>query len=447
MTTRITRGGHADPVSIVDSITVPVSGSFSFASSPQSPLYITYAAAAATDAFARQRMSQPVTLFDSKQIFDNGLGAGNENQPLFWDNQETSGTGTSTTFNVNRASTTLQVTDVGTRVRQSRMRFNYQPGKSNLVVQTFILGSALAAPNVTKRLGLYDDQNGFFLQQTDATMAFGLRSYATGAAVDNIVTRANWDDPMDGSGASRVDLDFSKAQILFFDLEWLGVGTVRFGFFVDGVPYYAHRFNHANNVTAVYMSTPNLPVRWEISQSSGTDTDTLETICATVISEGGLEKLGVARGPSPASIPVIQANSVGTTYILAGLRLKAGFLGLTVLIERLSAIASTGDDYSLSVHFNPTLSGAVSWTNIAESGLQYCYPPNSSPGVSLTSEGYVFESGVFVSTDLESTVVTGNNAVRLGANIAGTPDEIWLCATPIGANLDIRGAINWREIL
>ena len=38
------------------------------------------------DAFGRLRVSQPTTLFDSKQT--------QSNLPLFWDDQETSGTGT-----------------------------------------------------------------------------------------------------------------------------------------------------------------------------------------------------------------------------------------------------------------------------------------------------------------------------------------------------------------
>ena len=42
------------------------------------------------DAFGRSRTSSPETIFESKQIFDN--------QPLFWDDQEVSGGGTSVGF-------------------------------------------------------------------------------------------------------------------------------------------------------------------------------------------------------------------------------------------------------------------------------------------------------------------------------------------------------------
>lgn len=62
------------------------------------------------DAFGRWRISNPTTLFDSKQIFDDSdLANSVENYPLFFDNQELSGSGTSTTFNPNSASTSLLV--------------------------------------------------------------------------------------------------------------------------------------------------------------------------------------------------------------------------------------------------------------------------------------------------------------------------------------------------
>jgi len=53
------------------------------------------------DAFARLRVSAPHTLFDSKQIHDN--------LPRRWDDQEVSGSGTTSTYNTNEASTTMGV--------------------------------------------------------------------------------------------------------------------------------------------------------------------------------------------------------------------------------------------------------------------------------------------------------------------------------------------------
>lgn len=83
------------------------------------------------DAFGRWRVSNPVTIFDSKQIYDTGL--------LFWDDQEVSGAGTSSVHSVDKAATTISVsaTTAGKRVRQTFRRFNYEPGKSQQVLMTF----------------------------------------------------------------------------------------------------------------------------------------------------------------------------------------------------------------------------------------------------------------------------------------------------------------------
>ena len=59
------------------------------------------------DSFGRWRVSNPETLFDSKQIFDN--------QPLFWDDQEETGTGATisggTHIDGGYFSTTLPITN------------------------------------------------------------------------------------------------------------------------------------------------------------------------------------------------------------------------------------------------------------------------------------------------------------------------------------------------
>ncbi len=70
------------------------------------------------DAFGRLRVSNPQTLFDSKNIFnDPGIADNLENQPLFFDNQEVSGGGTSTNYNNNQASQTITVDSIVLAVR------------------------------------------------------------------------------------------------------------------------------------------------------------------------------------------------------------------------------------------------------------------------------------------------------------------------------------------
>lgn len=444
--TRKVHGGHAEPVSIVevgDGVSVPITATSA------SPMQV-QVTEGQTDAFARMRMSYPATIYDSKQIFHNSEIVSGENNPLFYDNQEVSGSGTTTTYNANRASTTLGVSALtaGKRVRRTRMHFNYFPGKSQLYILTFVVGNTLSG--ITKRIGSFTDENGIFLQVTNGDIELCIRSNVTGTPVDTTVSQANWNlDMLDGNGASGHTLDLTKSQILFYDYEWLGVGRVRMGFFIDGVPVYAHEFLHTNDLDAVYMSTPNLPISAEIENDGTGLADEFEVICASVISEGGTEKLGQVRSVDPSLWynTTVQANVVGDTYILAGIRLKSTHLDLTAELNRINALSTTSDDYILSIHMNPTIgAGTITWVDVPESGIQYGIPSTPSPGISLTDAGPVFGT-TLVSSKVREIAENPLNAVRIGSAIDGTPDELWVCVTPLGANLDIRGSIVWREWL
>jgi hypothetical protein len=192
---------------------------------------ISYSDSPNLDAFARLRTSAPQTIFDSKQIVDK--------QPLFWDDQLVSGSGGSSTFNNNQASTTLSIAanTACRRVRQTFRWFSYQPGKSQLIVLTGVLGAATTG--VIKRMGLFEDNNGLFLEINSSGCAVGVRTKVSGVAVDTLVPQASWNkDKLNGTGVSGKTLDFTKTQLFFIDFGWLGVGRIRYGFFIDGVPYY-----------------------------------------------------------------------------------------------------------------------------------------------------------------------------------------------------------------
>ena len=119
-------------------------------------------------------------------------------------------------------------------------------------------------------MGLFNNENGIFLLQDETTLKIGLRTFTSGVAVDTEIAQDSWNiDKLDGTGNSGITLDQTKTLIFFSDFEWLGVGTVRYGFFIDGIPYYCHAIHNSNVNTVVYMSTPNLPLRYEI-ENDGT---------------------------------------------------------------------------------------------------------------------------------------------------------------------------------
>jgi len=383
------------------------------------------------DAFDRLRVSETETIFDSKLIYDAA--------PLFWDDVQTSGTATST-HSVNQASVTLGVSasTAGVRTRQTFMRFNYQPGKSQLIFMTFVLDKTGGGTGITRRVGYFDADNGLFLEDAAGTYKLVRRSKASGSIVDDGIAQSAWNlDKLDGTGVSGINLDFSKAQILVTDFEWLGVGRVRMGFVVDGVIRYAHQFLNANNLSVVYMSTPNLPLRYELTNSGAGVASTLECICASVMSEGGFQRNGILRHKDSAALTGL---ATGVKYAVVGLKLKSPY-SATVLIENVSALCTTVNDFAhWELIFNPTVAGTFTYSDLTNSTVQTATGTNAN----TITGGYELGGGYF-STNAPPTSAV-ENALRLGSTIAGVADSIVLSITPVTNNISAYGSITWREL-
>lgn len=400
------------------------------------------------DAFGRWRVSNPETIFDSKNVFDDdGLASNVENQPLVFDNQETSGGGTSTSYRADESSQRLSVgaTTAGVRVRQSKLRFNYQAGKSQLIYLTFNMISEDSG--ITKRAGYFSTNDGLYFELDGSTAKLVRRTSTSGAPVDNAVNQDSWNiDSMDGSGPSGVTLDFTKTQILFIDFEWLGVGRVRMGFVVDGKIYYAHEFNNANSLSVVYMKTPNLPIRWEIENDGTGSASHLDCICCSVQSEGETTDIGQVR--FAGNTAVCNANVAGTIYAVMGIRLKSEYIGQQVKLLEVSLIELTGgDSLKWFLYLNPTVADTFTYSDVTNSAVQTAFGDTANE----VTNGTLIAGGFFASGQGGaggSFAGSLDNALGLGSAIDGTVDEIVLCVTPTpgSANADVMGGITWREL-
>ena len=394
----------------------------------------------AIDAFGRWRVSQPETVFDSKQLHDAA--------PLFFDDQEVSGASTTSSHSAATASTTIGVAlnTAGKRVRQTFMRFNYQPGKSQLILLTGTLGETGGGTGITRAMGLFDDDNGIFMQDNEGTVEAVIRSSTSGSAVDTAVTQANWNlDTMDGTGPSGVTLDATKSQIVAIDFEWLGVGRVRIGFVVDGLFIYVHEFLHANRSAGVYMSTPNLPIRYEIENDGTGAASSLEHICCSVMSEGGLQDNGLLQYESTGGTHV-DCNVDGTIYAIMGGRLKSTHLDSSIkLVEATVAEVQGSNSYEWLLLAGATVAGTFTYADKANSAVQIAkgVPANTVTGGTVIAGGFASSANKGGSSGAALS-----NAILLGSAIDGTPQEFVFAIRPISSsNLDIEASMTWRELL
>jgi hypothetical protein len=396
---------------------------------------------AALDAFGRLRVSNPLTLFDSSHRYkDNGL----------WNTL--TATGGAAAFSADQGLVELSVTTTsGSKVyRETTKVFPYLPGKSLLVMTTFVMSSVKA--NLRQRLGYYGDQNGMFLE-LDGTggtvLSFVERSYVSGSTVDTKVNQSSWNyDKMDGTGPSKMTLDITKAQILWMDIEWLGLGTVRMGFVIDGKFILCHQFHHANLITSTYITTASLPLRYEIENTGTTSgSSILKQICSTVISEGGYELRGLQQA---VSIPITAArttSTAGTYYPIISIRLKTSpnFLDAIIILTALSLLGTGNEvNYNWKVIASGTTT-AGTWVSAgSNSAVEY-----NLTGTSFAN-GRTLASGYFSSSKQSTTPVDILKEAlfkfQLERNtFTSTAFELTLAVASDGGG-SVFASVDWEEI-
>jgi hypothetical protein len=363
------------------------------------------------DAFGRLRVSQPYTIFDSQNRYaiDNQFDT-------------STATGGSTTYLPNESSVRLDVTtSSGSEVvRQSYRCMPYQPGKGLLLLATFVMNTAKTG--LRQRVGYFGTQNGVFLQQNDSTVSFVLRSYISGSVSDaRIVTQDNWNgDKLDGTGDSGLTLDLTKAQILWMDFEWLGVGSVRCGFIIDGQYIVCHTFENANDITSVYMTTAILPIRYEITNTAVTaSASSMKQICSSVVSEGGYEQTSIEH----VARRTTTKTSIGTTFLpLVSIRLASTALNAVVLPVKFNVMpTSSGDDFEVILAKNSTGLTSASWAAVSSDA-------NVEQDTSATAMtvGTIVDIQYVKSTNQSSGTINQpavyNWDLQLGSSLTGTSD-------------------------
>lgn len=387
------------------------------------------------DAFYRQRVSEPYTIFDSKLVFDSGS--------LSWDYSGSDGGD----FVYEQSGSSVKLTTTSTigskAIRQTKRYFNYQPGKSQLIV---ITGICNPEPGIRKRTGYFDENNGLFFESSGSEIYVVKRFNG----VDTKVSQSDWNiDKMDGTGNSKTVLDQTKSQIRLIDFEWLGVGRVRFGGFINGEPYYSHEFAHGNELTSVYMQSPNLPIRSEIENLSSVSPGILECICSSIVSEGGQQETGIIRYASTSGTHVDIATE-NTLYAIVGIRLKSNYVGTTVkIVNNALQIVSATDKVEWVLVFNPTIAGTFNWQDVNNSAVQYA----TGSATSTVTGGYKLGGGFLESGGVQAgsagSVSSGlDTVITLGKKIDGTLDTMILCARPIAgsSDVDVEGSITWKEL-
>ena len=406
----------------------------------------------AVDAFGRARTSQPLTLFDSFHRYqDNGkIGTANSAFDSYY---------------IHDANSSSIICHVGTSngayvYRESSRVFAYQPGKSLQILQTYVM--APAQTGLRQRYGYFGTNNGVFIEQDGQNLYFVIRNGSSGTVAENRVAQADWNiDTLDGSNVSPspeststqnrnpsgLTLDMTKAQIMFMDIEWLGLGTVRCGFVINGRFIHCHSFNHSNIISSPYMGTACLPVRTEIENTANTgNASNLRIVCTTVISEGGYELRGRPRTAGQSANAGYDLASADTWYPIAAIRLKSERADAIVIPKdiHIGAASASGSIVKYKIVVGANVAGGA-WISAGDdSSVQYNINAASFTG------GTDYVSGFVTVTNQASTPVSladGLFKYQLERNSFTGANSVFLIAAQTSkAGDDVYSAIDWEEV-
>ena len=397
----------------------------------------------AIDAFNRLKTSNPFTLFDSQHRY-----ASNDK----WDTFGVTGGTATYLLNESVVNLTVGVTAGAKVTRETKRIFPYQPGKSLLVLNTFAFNTP--KENLRQRVGYFGltggatfgtPYNGIYLEQNGLTLSINLAS----GSLNQITTinQSSWNgDKFDGSGSSGRTLDVSKGNIFWMDIEWLGVGDVRTGFFVDGKPVVAHIFHNDNVNPTTYMTTASLPIRYELENTATTaSSSTMKQICSSVQSEGGYEgfarRYNVTKNGSNPTVLTTQ----DIQYPMISLRLNSNRLDSAVVPSNLSVVleqtaSNKPDTVQYRILLNPTLTGGT-WSTHFNGNVDYNVTATAVTGGTDIIGGYISSSGV-----LDINTINDFN-FQLGRSQTGVSDTFVLTMTPINDGAQVYCDLSWFEII
>ena len=388
----------------------------------------------AYDAFGRLRVSNPLTIFDSKNIMSKNT--------LF--DEALTGSG-GVTYTANKSTVNLNVTEVsGDKViRQSKRVMSYQPGKSLLNLNTFVMNTLTA--NLKQKIGMFDANNGIFFYADGTTLKIVRRTYVTGSPADTEILKSAWNgDKLNGTGASGYTLNPTLATIMFMDFEWLGMGSVRVGFVIDGKFITAHTFYNANSLSTVYMQTANLPIRYEIETAAtlAAGTYTLQQVCSTTMSEGGYAPEGIRQMIGTSQINAgVNLTTVNTYYNLATIRIKSGRPYAVIVPSGLDVLNISNNDFEFGLFVNATPSSAFSYTSFSDN-VEY-----DLTTVDLTATGTRIAGGYMGGKTSPFSIGEGFVfANQLGQTISGTSDTLTLGVRTGSANGDVSALLKWYDL-
>lgn len=351
------------------------------------------------------------------------------------------GTVTQTTAMANIATST---TTASTALLISRQHARYRSGFGGLLRFTAMYTSPVAGTE--QYHGIMDEvgssaafKNGYGIGYDGET--FGLHRWQNDVKFS--IPQSEWDDPMDGTGASGMTLDQTKINVFAISFQYLGAGAIRLMVEDDsnGRFVLAHTLLYANLFTTPSVHNPNFHYTMWVN-NGGTTSDMVINGASYGYFIEGFTALRELHQPQQSS-GTIEKTTVTSEVAILTIRSKTSFISKTnfidVVPELLTAsieAANANNLGSIRLVLNTSLGGVPSYNDI-----------NTSDSI--------------VDLDVAGTTVTGGKEL-MSIPLAGKNDRVFIDLTPYKFLLNpgstitltassagtatVRGSLLWKEL-
>ena len=362
--------------------------------------------------------------------------------------------------------------------RQSKEYVNISSGKINISLISGTLAKNITqsnvgiteGDNVTSQIGLFDDNNGIYIQYeaTYEMVTVGsvsslqlVETYSICKRVNGVdekVLQDDWDaDKCDGFGPSGIVLRKEEMNTFIFRLGTLPKTFLQVGVMHEGSALLIHEFNTSDFFT-------KLPIRWFISHNN---TDGIESNVQMIQNNSVVlsnEKHYVQKVSKSAICPsgsYKKINHLTKNDVVFDIKLNPTFIRSKIKIEKINII-------------NKETNGIVLWKLLKNATIENHSensPPLSNISALYTSEsivdilslattqnndntvgnytevssGVLISSGYIVDNMLTEIDLSTNDNNVLYADINGNSDNLTLVVEYVNAPADVQATIVWSE--
>jgi hypothetical protein len=378
---------------------------------------------------------------DSQTVFYNTFQYGKETDT--WD--EFTANGGTATHDPTTSSVTMTVTNtLGSKViRQTKTVMPYIPSRTSTL--SFGIRLGLPTTGIRRRFGLWDGNDGAYFEDGGDGNYYCCIANSNGATPTlERIPREDWTgDKLDGNGRSGITADPEAQQLIEIEYDWYGSGNVNFRFIINGESHVIHTFRHANRLNTVWCKTPFLPIRCEIENTTGGQSDTafnLHQGSNSKTSDGTTQRLGTfSNVASPITGKTLAVAN--TFYPVLSIRLKSTALQGVVIPRRFQVATIDNTSVFYKILVNGTLA-SPSWQDMEDSNSFTQYETAATGitgGIPLYSGFVIGGSNTPVEFDL-------SGYYQLGRSSLGTVSDILtIAAATSNTNKNALASLSWIE--